>query len=106
MRGAALKPPRSRAPLPTGLTSSSIPLPPQPTSPRASVPVPRRGRDRRTPAQSPDAPGMLRAPELLTCGRGSGSGGSLPRGRGAARLLLASTSSFSLLPDSVQGSEL
>ncbi|KAL4690824.1 hypothetical protein H8959_013785 [Pygathrix nigripes] len=46
------------------------------------IQVPRRGRDQRTQARSPDAPGMLRAPELLTWGRRMESRGNPPRGVG------------------------
>lgn len=71
---------------------SFLPFPrPEPTPLRASIPVPRRGRDRETPALSPDAPGMLRAPR--SCLPGAAAPGA-----GAARLLLASAPSFSASP--------
>ncbi|XP_051051718.1 translation initiation factor IF-2-like [Phodopus roborovskii] len=84
----------SPTPLPSSLTSSSVPLPPRPL---LSVPCPRAaagaGPGTRPPTPrtaSPDAPGMLRAAEPLTWGHGAGIQGK--RARGAARLLLASAS--------------
>lgn len=80
---------------PTSLTSGSSHLPPPlPSPPQASTPVPGRGRGWGSPAATPDAPGMLRAPELLTWGRDTRSGDSPSRGaRRRARLLLVSVSS-------------
>lgn len=82
---------------PTSLTSGSSHLPPPlPSPPQAWTPAPWRGRGRGwgSPAPTPDAPGMLRAPELLTWGRDTGSGDSPSRGAGRrARLLLVSVPS-------------
>lgn len=82
-------------PPPTSLTSGSSHLPPTlPSLPHAWTRVPRRGRGRGSPASTPDAPGMLRAPEPLTWGRDTRSTESLSRGAGRrARLLLVSASS-------------
>ena len=78
----------------THQTASSFlsPLPP----PRAHSspcldPGTAAGRDRETPALSPDAPGLLRAPR--SCLPGAAAPGA-----GAARLLLASAPSFSASP--------
>jgi hypothetical protein len=79
-KDARRRAPRERpvfhAPLPTSLTSSSIPLPPSPTPLPGWVRVPKRGRDRGTPAPS-------RTPQ--GCGPRSCLPGAAVRGAETAR---------------------
>lgn len=102
-RGAAVKPPRSPAPLPTGLTSSSIPLPP---SPLPSEPLSWCRGGGSSGGGGTAEPSLRAWTPRGCCGpRSSLPGAAVPVAKaasradsGAARLLLASASSFSASP--------